>query len=499
METASVTTEEALYSKLTETRVDKPSGYPYDPYLDPHYKVAKTRGDGQKIGPGIVLKVIAGDKFNLRVSSWWKSNGVTPGSVVSPLTDLISMLSGSLPTLSGGKASQTELQGSSIFSTQAQTFLNTQNGYTTTKPKAFVSWIFFDEQFKYVSTSSGTEQVGTDNTLTTHTRSNLHVDKNGYLYVYVSNETINLDVFFDNLQVTHIHGPILEETHYYPFGLTMAGISSKAASFGQPENKKKYNGIEFENDLEINTYDAFFRELDPQTGRWWQIDPVTDGYEDISPYASMYDNPMKYSDPLGNEGEACCGDLLQKGWDGINEGVKWINNNLNPLVPLAELATGKSLNSNFTESKPRSESAVQLGTFVVPTAKAEAIIANELKNVVVGQIEKQAVKTAENTIVKTAGKETVEQQAKKLVPANSNKARVTLRSEKAQLEVDLTGKDHAGIPTPHTKVSPRNTKAPAAQQPAYNTGKKHAETHSSTQEEIRMVRKYLEKQTKEKN
>lgn len=86
----------------------------------------------------------------------------------------------------------------------------------------------------------------------------------------------------------------------------MAGISSKASLFGHPENKKKYNGIEKVDELEINIYDAQFRELDAQTGRWWQIDPVTDGYENLSPYASMYNNPLEYSDPLGNEGESCC-------------------------------------------------------------------------------------------------------------------------------------------------------------------------------------------------
>ncbi len=84
----------------------------------------------------------------------------------------------------------------------------------------------------------------------------------------------------------------------------MAGISSKAA--GGIENKKKYNGIEFDNDLDLNNYEAYFRNLDPQTGRWWEIDrEIENDQENISPYTSMYDDPVLKSDFLGNVPQDC--------------------------------------------------------------------------------------------------------------------------------------------------------------------------------------------------
>jgi RHS repeat-associated protein len=91
-------------------------------------------------------------------------------------------------------------------------------------------------------------------------------------------------VFFDNLQVTQIRGPLLEETHYYPFGLTMAGVSSKAA--GEIENKEKtFQGQRFDDDLGLNWIQFKWRNHAPQIGRFIEIDPLCDVYAFNSTYA----------------------------------------------------------------------------------------------------------------------------------------------------------------------------------------------------------------------
>ncbi|MFB6454381.1 RHS repeat domain-containing protein [Chitinophaga sp. Hz27] len=127
------------------------------------------------------------------------------------------------------------------------------------------------------------------------------MNKSGFLYIYTSNESAS-DVYFDNLLVAQASGPVLEETHYYPFGLTMAGISFNAlVGTNYPKNRKEYNGIEHTTDLDLNQYDVFYRNLDPQIGRWNQVDPKIDEMEAWSPYASNYNNPISYNDFLGDE------------------------------------------------------------------------------------------------------------------------------------------------------------------------------------------------------
>ena len=129
-------------------------------------------------------------------------------------------------------------------------------------------------------------------------RNDIKAPKNGYAYIYISNQS-NVDVFFDNLKVQVVTGNIIEENHYYAYGLKNASISSKKLGDtyeGTLKNNYLYQGAYSEMDDDIGWNDFALRNYDPQIGRWVQMDP----YDEFpSPYTGMGNDPINNVDPNG--------------------------------------------------------------------------------------------------------------------------------------------------------------------------------------------------------
>ena len=281
-------------------------------------KLHQLNATTNKTGLECVIKVMAGDKIDIFGKSYYLNMAAITNANSTPQTEvsLIASFLQAPANPAGGKGfTNTILESVNGGGTIPNTFFTgANNDPPTTIPKAYINYIFFDEQFKFAGGAAS--RVGASGLVKDHWQNdpvlqNIVAPKNGYIFVYVSNES-NLNVFFDNLQVIHKPVAILEETHYYLFGLTMAGISSKAA--GKLENKYKYNGKEleskeFSDGSGLELYDFSARNYDCQIGRWHTLDPKADQMRRFSPYNYAYDNPLRYIDPDGMAPE----DVIIKG------------------------------------------------------------------------------------------------------------------------------------------------------------------------------------------
>ncbi len=139
--------------------------------------------------------------------------------------------------------------------------------------------------------------------------------KGSYSYVY------NYTDHLGNVRMSYTKNPanpselkIIEENHYYPFGLKHENYNSEEFLFEKkggnlqlraPVVKEvlpyqyKYNGKEFQDELGLNLYDFGARNYDPALGRWMNIDPLAEKGRRWSPYNYAMDNPVYFIDPDG--------------------------------------------------------------------------------------------------------------------------------------------------------------------------------------------------------
>lgn len=135
-------------------------------------------------------------------------------------------------------------------------------------------------------------------------------------FSYVYNYTDHLG----NIRLSYSVDPstnvlkIVEENHYYPFGLKHNNYNSSKMLFAKEEQNEKlkplppymamsynykFSGNEFQDELGLNVYDYDNRIYDQATGRFWQMDPLAENGRRWSPYNYCFNNPIYFQDPDG--------------------------------------------------------------------------------------------------------------------------------------------------------------------------------------------------------
>ena len=160
--------------------------------------------------------------------------------------------------------------------------------------------------------------------------------------MYISNRS-NADVYFDNFKVQIAAGNLIEENHYYAYGLKIAAISSvKLGDGGEGglKNSHLYNDKELIDDADLNWYDYGFRNYDPQIGRFTQLDPLTDDYPELTPYQYASNDPITNIDIDGLEGGVSVfTGATQAAADAAADAARLIGTDLTPVVVTATRVT----------------------------------------------------------------------------------------------------------------------------------------------------------------
>jgi RHS repeat-associated protein len=311
-EIASANVEQLLFDNIPNVRDAKPGATTVTDGM-----AARLNGGdaSRRIGTAIMLRTMPGDRFNISADVYYDGStgaqrNATPEEVISSLMGALtggstyagvplSELPENIRTIKGAL-------GNPQLATQLNQLLNTNDNPDA--PKAHLNYLFFNDKLELVPGSSGSVQVPVNANGWVQVNPGLVNNGGltgggvvvspgpGYVIIYIDNQTIGKDVWFDNVMVGHYKGEVIEESHYYPFGLTLQ--TSQAA--GAADQPHKYQGIELEKHFGLETYETFYRGLDPQLGKFNQVDPKAELDFHLSPYVSMGDNPVANMDPLGD-------------------------------------------------------------------------------------------------------------------------------------------------------------------------------------------------------
>ncbi|WP_210114353.1 DUF6443 domain-containing protein [Hymenobacter aquaticus] len=249
---------------------------------------------GQPLGPAKMLRVQKGDTVQITAPGMYQQEVSNINYTFSLLSFVTTLLQSQSTNAPGSVESSHKLKPMPFLGLSLSLLpLLQQNGRV---PKGYVRLLAFNQDSVLVD--SHTQQ------LSNAARNNyepLHLSlvtpADGYVQAYVGNDS-DVDVFFDDIEVKYNPALLVQENHYDPWGLNLAGIERNS---GVLENKFQYNGKEKQLELGLNWQDYGARMYDAQLGRWHAVDPLAENSIYLSPYHYGGNNPISNIDLDGKD------------------------------------------------------------------------------------------------------------------------------------------------------------------------------------------------------
>jgi RHS repeat-associated protein len=127
-------------------------------------------------------------------------------------------------------------------------------------------------------------------------------EESGWRFQYFLTDHLgNVRVAFEPSNRPDTKPAIVYAADYYPSGLRLDHGGSDGS--GEAPIKRLFAGKELEEALELQWYDFGARMLDPSMGRWVAQDSEAERYPGVSPYSYVWNNPIRYVDPDGRQGQ----------------------------------------------------------------------------------------------------------------------------------------------------------------------------------------------------